>query len=32
MLKYITPDMRRKVDDILDKMFPEYAQYELIES
>ena len=29
--KHITPEMERKVDDILDKWFPEYTPYELIE-
>ena len=29
--KNITPEMEAKVDAILDKWFPDYAQYELIE-
>lgn len=28
MVKYITPDMQRKADEILNKWFPEYANYE----
>jgi uncharacterized membrane protein YkvA (DUF1232 family) len=28
--KHITPEMERKVDDILDRWFPEYTPYELI--
>ena len=28
--KHITPDMEAKVDDILDRWFPEYTPYELI--
>lgn len=28
MQKYITPEMERKVDDQLDKWFPEYTRYE----
>lgn len=31
MTKYITPDIQNKVDTLLDKWFPEYTQYELIE-
>ena len=29
--KHITPEIEAKVDAILDKWFPEYTQYELIE-
>ena len=29
--KNITPEMEAKVDDILDRWFPEYTAYELIE-
>lgn len=29
--KHITPEMESKVDEILDKWFPEYTMYELIE-
>ena len=29
--KHITPEMEAKVDAILDKWFPEYSMYELIE-
>lgn len=29
--KHITPEIERKVDDILDRWFPEYTQYELLE-
>lgn len=32
MTKYITPQMQYKVDGLLDKWFPEYTQYEMIES
>lgn len=32
MTKYITPQMQDRVDELLDKWFPEYTQYELIES
>lgn len=32
MAKYITPEMQCKVDTLLDKWFPEYAQYEIIEA
>lgn len=28
--KHITPEMERKVDEILDRWFPEYTPYELI--
>lgn len=28
--KHITPEMERKVDDILDRWFPDYTSYELI--
>lgn len=28
MQKYITPEMERRTDDILDRWFAEYAQYE----
>lgn len=28
--KYITPEMERKVDDILDRWFPEYTNYEML--
>lgn len=31
MAKYITPEMQCKADAILDKWFPEYTRYELIE-
>lgn len=31
MAKYITPEMQYKADAILDKWFPEYIRYELIE-
>ena len=30
--KHITPEIETKVNDILDKWFPEYAPYELIEN
>lgn len=30
MTKYITPEMERKADEILDKWFPEYVQYEIL--
>jgi uncharacterized membrane protein YkvA (DUF1232 family) len=29
--KYITPEMQGRADAVLDKWFPEYAQYEMIE-
>lgn len=29
--KHITPEIEKKVDDILDRWFPDYIQYELIE-
>lgn len=32
MTKYITPQMQYRADELLDKWFPEYTQYELIES
>lgn len=32
MMKYITPQMQYRADELLDKWFPEYTQYELIES
>lgn len=32
MTKYITPQMQHRVDEVLDKWFPEYTQYEMIES
>lgn len=32
MAKYITPEMERKTDEILDKWFPEYVQYEIVKS
>ena len=32
MTKYITPQIQCRVDELLDKWFPEYVQYELIES
>ena len=32
MTKYITPQMQYRADELLDKWFPEYMQYELIES
>lgn len=32
MAKYITSEMQCKVDALLDKWFPEYAQYEIIEA
>lgn len=31
MAKYITPEIQRKVNTILDKWFPEYVQYEIVE-
>lgn len=31
MTKYVTPNIQNKVDTILDKWFPEYIGYELIE-
>ena len=31
MSKYITPEMQGKADAQLDKWFPEYAEYEMIE-
>lgn len=31
MQKYVTPDMQRKADDVLDKWFPEYTYFEEIE-
>ena len=31
MAKYITPEIQRKVNAILDKWFPEYVQYEIVE-
>ncbi len=31
MSKYITPEINYKTDKLLDKWFPEYVQYELIE-
>lgn len=31
MSKYITPKMEAKADDQLDKWFPEYVEYEMIE-
>lgn len=31
MSKYITPEMQAKADAQLDKWFPEYAEYELVE-
>ena len=31
MSKYITPEIEAKADDQLDKWFPEYAEYEMIE-
>lgn len=32
MVKYITPEMQCRADEILDKWFPEYAYYEVVES
>lgn len=32
MTKYITPELQKKVDTLLDKWFPEYTHYELIEN
>lgn len=32
MAKYITPEMQCRADEILDKWFPEYAYYEVVES
>ena len=32
MAKYITPEMQCRADEILDKWFPENAQYEIVES
>lgn len=32
MAKYITPEMQCKVDALLNKWFPEYVQYEIIEA
>lgn len=29
--RYITPEMERKADDLLDSWFPEYVRYEVIE-
>lgn len=29
--KHITPEMERKVDELLDKWFPEYTPYDMIE-
>ena len=31
MTKYITPQMQYRVDELLDKWFSEYTQYEMIE-
>ncbi len=31
MAKYITPEIQRKVNAILDKWLPEYVQYEIVE-
>jgi hypothetical protein len=31
MSKYITPEMEVKADDQLDKWFPEYVEFEMIE-
>mgnify|MGYP000316232450 CR=1 FL=1 len=31
MAKYITPEIQRKVNATLDKWFPEYVQYEIVE-
>lgn len=30
MQKYVTPEIQRKVDDVLDKWFPEYTNFEEI--
>ncbi|MDM8153039.1 DUF1232 domain-containing protein [Bacteroides gallinaceum] len=32
MTKYITPQMQYRVDELLDKWFPEYTRYEIIKS
>lgn len=32
MTKHITPKMQRRVDELLDRWFPEYTRYEIIES
>lgn len=31
MTKHVTPEMQHQVNAILDKWFPEYVQYEIIE-
>ena len=31
VMKYITPEIQRKVNATLDKWFPEYVQYEIVE-
>ena len=31
LAKYITPEIQRKVNATLDKWFPEYVQYEIVE-